>query len=189
MNYRQTPMTGLTLLELMIVIAIATIIGTIGLPSLRQFNQNIEARADISQIRSAIMFARENAITKRRFTTVCGLHSGQCNKDWGRNLTIFEDQNQNRKIDATETILQRLPDLGSIYKEIGYNRTHLTYRPSGRSPSSAGSLIYCFRSQSPISKVYVIAASGRIRPGADKNKNGIPEAGNGRDVRCEPLTR
>lgn len=178
---------GLSLLELMITVAIAAMMAAVGVPALRNFNQKIEARADISGIYMAIQIARSHAVTQSKFTTMCGLEGGKCSKNWGKNLTIFEDSNKNRIMDAGETVIQRLPNIASKYKELKFNRTHLTYRPTGRSPTSAGSLVYCYKSSAPHSKAWVIAASGRIRPGTDKNNNGIEETANGRDIQCEPL--
>ena len=179
--------SGFNLIELMITVVIFALITTIGVPAFRNFNAKIEARADISKIYLTLQVARSHAINKSKFTTLCGVEAGRCSKNWGKNLTLFEDSNQNRIIDPNDIVIQRLPDMGSDFKELRFNRTHLTYRPSGRSPSSAGSLTYCFKSAVPHSKAWVIAASGRIRPGTDKNKNGIEETGNGRDIQCEPL--
>lgn len=189
MTLQRHTQAGFNLIELMITIAVFILITTVGVPAFRNFNAGIEARSDISNIYLMLQVSRSYAINQRTFTTLCGIESGRCSRNWGKNLTLFEDSNQNRLLDQDDKVIQRLPDIASDVKELRFNRTHLTYRPSGRSPSSAGSLIYCFRSAIPHSKAWVIAASGRIRPGSDNNKNGIEETGSGRDIRCEPLRR
>lgn len=180
---------GFTLAEVLVTSAIILLVVTAGVPSFKRYLEENEARADIINLRSIIMYARSYAIIHRKYITVCGMPSaGNCSKNWGTSLTAFIDTNRNHQLDPDEMVIQRSADLHSKYKEIRYNRNALSFFPSGRATRAAGSLSYCFKTDPPQSKAYIVSTSGRIRSGKDRNKNGIEETGNKRDIPCKPLT-
>ena len=188
-NMRYKNNRGFTLPEVLITTTIMLLIITVGVPSFKRYQEKTEAKADISNLRSIIMFARSYAITQSKYITVCGMPSaGHCSKDWTSSLTAFIDTNRNHRLDPEEVVIQRTGNMDTKYKEVRYNRKALSFFPSGRATRAAGSLSYCFKTDPPHSKAYVIGTSGRIRQGKDRNKNGVEETGNNQDIPCKPLT-
>jgi prepilin-type N-terminal cleavage/methylation domain-containing protein len=61
---------GFTLIELLVVVAIMGVMMALIMPSFRGFGRGAAMKSAISQIRTTMSLARQNAVTKRQFTFV-----------------------------------------------------------------------------------------------------------------------
>lgn len=94
---------GLTLVELMIVIAIAAILAAIGFPSMNDFIQNNRLVSQVNSLIVSLNDARSHAVTRARPVIVCGSANGVgCDGDWSSGWMSFVDVNANGVYDVSD---------------------------------------------------------------------------------------
>ncbi len=163
---------GFTLVELMVTIAIAAILITIGAPSLNGLYQSTRADTSIKQIHQALHFARNQAVTLGQNITVCPKNGDQCNNgenNWKDGLIVFIDNNRDDVSDSPQSILLHL----SAFHEgdiVRFNRaTSIRFQPDGKATPN-GTLTYCpDDADNASSKAIKINVSGRIRFSQEKS--------------------
>lgn len=84
---------GFTLIELVITMAIAAILLTIGVPSFQDFIANTRISTDNSNLLADLAFARSEAVKRGTSVTICGKTSGAntCSGSWNGGRLIFVD--------------------------------------------------------------------------------------------------
>lgn len=88
-NTRNRTVTGLTLVELMVVIVVFAILATIGIPSFTNLVANNRATAAANEVLSTLQFARSEAV-KRNEDIIAEPTSAT---DWSGGWTVFRDVN------------------------------------------------------------------------------------------------
>lgn len=142
---------GFTLVELMIVLAIVSIMMIFAAPGMRAYISNSSSNSLSNTILIDIMFSRNHAINKRVIVKM--IPTGAANSgvglftpnsagvNWGQGWSIFEDGNDNDAIDAGERVLRvhlsfgtdahissgPINELLDINNPIGFNATGLAY--------------------------------------------------------------
>jgi|JRYD01.1.fsa_nt_gb type IV fimbrial biogenesis protein FimT len=71
MGGRSVPVGGFTLLELMIVLALAAVILAIGAPTFAEFRRNGRLTADANDFLTAVQVARTEAVKQQRTVSLC----------------------------------------------------------------------------------------------------------------------
>ncbi|MDP3529845.1 MAG: GspH/FimT family pseudopilin [Methylicorpusculum sp.] len=135
---------GFTLLELMLVIGIAGVILTMGIPSFMDSVKSNRLTTRTNELVTAFNFARSESIKRGVRITVCKSTNGSSCLTTGSNWTagwiVFTDQNNNAAYDsASETLLRVEANPAS---NITMNATdianYVSYVASGRSQLIAG---------------------------------------------------
>ncbi|MDG4553252.1 MAG: GspH/FimT family pseudopilin [Candidatus Competibacter sp.] len=135
--------SGFTLVELIITVALAAIIVTIGIPSFRTAILNNSRTAQVNEFIGVLNFVRSEATKRGMRVTICRrLNDTTCAIDttsiWENGWIVFVDQNEDSVIGAGEEILK-------VYGAIPNNFTLRTggsftqsvaYLPSGVSSSN-----------------------------------------------------
>jgi type IV fimbrial biogenesis protein FimT len=159
------PDSGLTLVELMIALAIASILLGLALPSMRAFVIQNRLAADISQLVAALTLARSEAIQRGRAVLVCrsmdadsadalcsaAATATRAGGDWGAGwLVLVADSRQ---------ILSRQ---GALDENVQANagRTTITYNSGGNASSSFTNLVISHNGE--FARRICIANTGRI---------------------------
>ena len=93
---------GFTLVELMIVLAIASVLFATALPELSNMLAGRQLRAASADLMAAINDTRAQAIARRRVVTLLAE-----NGDWQQGWLIVLDANANRRPDDGEAVLSR----------------------------------------------------------------------------------
>lgn len=172
---------GFTLLELMVTIAIAGILIVVAVPSFSQTIRNSRLTTNINRLVASLNFARSEAIKRNHAVSV-----RKNGTYWESGWFIFADINGNGVQNADDTLLREYDPMPINFtlRATGINR--VTYRASGLSGNS--SFVLCDNSdgnnipESNTSKLMIINTVGRVRMGADNDKNGIQEKFDGTEI-------
>jgi type IV fimbrial biogenesis protein FimT len=94
---------GFSLIELLVVLAIASILLAAGAPGLRDLVRTQQLKAASGDLFAAIGQARAQALARGEIVTV--LPKGAGGTDWARGWTVFIDRDGNRQPNAGDTVL------------------------------------------------------------------------------------
>lgn len=89
--------SGFTLIELMVTLMVAAILVGVAIPSMSNFLNEQSLVSDVARLKSALSFARSEAITRSAGISVCASTDGAtCSGgDWADGWIVFRDQNGN----------------------------------------------------------------------------------------------
>jgi type IV fimbrial biogenesis protein FimT len=97
-------MSGMTLIELMITVAIVAILMAIGVPSYKYVTNANRISAEVNGLLGDLQFARAEAIKEGQTVTVCSSTNGtSCNGTataWNSGWIVFSDVNNDQTVDA-----------------------------------------------------------------------------------------
>jgi type IV fimbrial biogenesis protein FimT len=168
---------GFTLFELLMTVALAAIILTIGLPSfsntLARNRQNIE----INALFHAIHLAREESIRRREVMTVCASSDQRtCSGglDWSAGWILFNntDRDSPPQVDPGEAVVMAHRVDASV--RVSANRRAFTFRATYRRATN-GTLVFCERNDRIPARALVVSYTGRPRVAAT-TPNGTPHS-------------
>ncbi|WP_028767530.1 GspH/FimT family pseudopilin [Shewanella fidelis] len=161
----QKKQSGFTLVELMVTIAVAAILLTVGMPSLTSMYDGYRAESNIRSIQQAIQFARNHALSYGTRITICPLSSTSCGSNWIGGFSVFVDNGTLNTIDGTDQLLLEIAPFNS--KDfIDYDQSTITIDSDGfiSSNFNSGLLSYCPSSKSsPESMALQLSISGKVR--------------------------
>lgn len=132
---------GVTLLELLLVLAIGAVVTGMALPDLRHLAHSMQIKAAANDLFAAIGLARMHAIARGRKVTLAPADIGQ---GWRGGWVVFIDRDGNRRPDPGEEVVLRHGPLASGI-EIATAFTsqqgapYLAYNSMGRSCSDTSS--------------------------------------------------
>lgn len=137
--------TGFTILELMIVVAIVGILGSLALGGLREWNRSARRTAALSDFLATMHIARSESVKRNTRIGVCPSEDSsdpdaKCagSKDWAIGWIVFVDADGDMERSGDEEILSandKLPDEWSLYSNNG--DVALDFRPNGRVETSS----------------------------------------------------
>ncbi len=160
--------SGYSLFELLIALAIVALLsvasaGVFNNSSLKQIARNQQI-----SLESTIKLARQQAIVRRQFVTLCPLQANRCMNQWTGSLSLFSDINKNANKESnealiTEFILEPVKAPNEQSLRWRNNNRFLRFNPSGFI-NAPGTFKYCLQSEGS-SQAFdiIISRSGRIR--------------------------
>jgi type IV fimbrial biogenesis protein FimT len=160
--------TGFTLIELMIVIALAAILLGLGVPGFQQLMANNRITSLTNDFVTALSFARSEAIKRGRQVSMCKSNDGAtCDSTlaWNDGWIVFTDGGTEGDIDGTDLVLRVGGSLEAVAIDGGANfGDWISYRHSGVSKGSGGlangTIGICI---SPRGRNVIVSATGRVR--------------------------
>lgn len=157
--------SGFTLIELIVTIAIATILVTAGIPSFRTFVQDNRRSAQINALVHALQIARSEAIRQRTKVGVCASsNQTSCGTDWNDGWIVFVDKNNNNAADNGE-VLNVFPGLdGGNSLTATLKSSPLAYQASGLSTTCGYFTLIDARGASA-SRWIIVSPTGAVRTG------------------------
>tara|TARA_R110002167_G_scaffold243833_11_gene449272 strand:+ start:358 stop:948 length:591 start_codon:yes stop_codon:yes gene_type:complete len=178
---------GFTLLEMLIVLTITAILMALGSPSFYALSAQSKSKSTIQKLSGLVRLARNSAVNHQTPIVLCPSKNGlACGKSWQEGVLIFEDQNNDKQLSKTETLVHfqsPLIESGSIQWSALHN--YLSFSGEGLSGNSAGSFVYCPEDNNPkYANSLIISFSGKIRRAGDDNHDGIRESGNSKNIVC-----
>ena len=160
---------GFTLIELMVTIAIMSIMVAIGFPSFQTMIASNRLTSSANAMVSALQLARMEAVKQHEWVII--KPKDDVTDGWANGWYVFVDFNGNNSQDSlTEPTIATFDALNStttvsavddtsVTATSGY-KNRVSYRPSGR-VNSPGHFTFCSAAAQDFRKV-VIAATGRI---------------------------
>ncbi len=198
--------SGITLIEMMIVVAILAVLLALAAPNISEFFIRNRLDTAANELMTAFAFARSEAM--RRGVPVSVRRLSTTSQNWGEGWEIFVDPNKDGVRGSGEELLRVGPRLsppltlrssmpveGSVpFTADGRVDRHLYDAIGSASPGCLGecaTFVFCYgnvlrdgtRSRS---RVVIINSPGRARMGVDANNNGIPEDFGSDITTCTP---
>ena len=182
----QKQQIGLTIIELMIAIAVLSIVLSVGVPSFERIMDTNQLAGQSNNFISSFNFARSEAVKRKQDIVIC--HSNDANDCAGSNgyedgWHVYVDVNRNASFDSgTDTIIWTNDELSRnlTLRGNGAIQNEIIFRPNGR-PTNNGSLTLCKENELTKSRVLVINRTGRVRVTA-LGPNGIAEDASGSEI-------
>lgn len=148
---------GFTVIELMVVLAIATILMGVGVPSFWSVIQNQRMCTAVNDFFASINLARSEAIQRGARVDLVPADSGS---DWTKGWIVFIDKNGNQRPDAGEKIIfsHGAVPKGLIIKAAftDSKAQYLAYNGTGRTRTNASS-------QTPQTGTFSFVLDDRVR--------------------------
>jgi type IV fimbrial biogenesis protein FimT len=156
---------GYSLLELMMTIAVAAVILTLGLPAFSALKARTAQRVEINALFHAVHLARKGSIMRKQVVSLCPSADGSaCNpgNDWSGGFLVFEnsDRDEPPELDDGEIVLHRHRASRSV--KITANRRGFTLRATFLRATN-GTIVACDRAARVPPKALVISYTGRPR--------------------------
>ena len=156
---------GYSLLELLLTVALAALLLTLGLPELSRIGARQKQSAEINALFHAVHLARKESIVRRRVVSLCPSFDGRTctpGRDWSGGFLMFEntDRDEPPQVDSGEPVLQRHAANDTI--RISANRRGFTLRAVFRRATN-GTIVVCDRAARIPPKALVISYTGRPR--------------------------
>jgi type IV fimbrial biogenesis protein FimT len=179
MNYPHSatlthPHRGFTLIEMVAVLAIASILTAGALPAFEAIGMRMNLSSFSNGFLSQLHLARSEAIKRSTRVVVCNSANGtSCASSggWEQGTIVFEDSNNNGLREAGEFLIERGGGLPAGYRFAGNQHVgrYISFTPMGATRMisggfQAGTLTLCSRSNEPVpARQVVISAVGRPR--------------------------
>ena len=142
---------GVTLIELLIVIAIVAILTTVGVPSFQETIVRSRMAAQSNEFLSALNYARSEAIKQGQSVTLCRSASGtSCasSGSWESGWLAFTDPNGNATMDTGDALIRVWPTLSAGFTLKGSANVAGVIRYDARGMAqNTGHLLMCKSSQ------------------------------------------
>ncbi len=161
---------GFTLIELMVTVAIAAILLTIGVPSFTKLMTKNQLSGEIQTLQGTINFARSEAIKRGSRVSICKSNNqSTCSGNWSDGWIIFVDRESGGSIgtrdgsdlDADEPLLRVFPALPSDYTLNTNSFTnYITYNRLGMANNN-GTFVFCKGSDETTARAIIVT---RTRP-------------------------
>ncbi|MEW8505449.1 MAG: GspH/FimT family pseudopilin [Candidatus Thiodiazotropha sp.] len=174
---------GFSIAELLVTLAISSILVTIAIPSYRSFTaKNLQA-SEINSFVQHFRLARSLSISKETHHVLCPSSNGEncsASTDWSRGFILYEDRNRNRIRDQGEA-MQGVHQPGhemDIAIHSNQGRRLVVYQGDGRPSGYNLTLTFCDPGSQIPPKALIVNNVGRVRI-SNTRWNGNPLICNG----------
>ncbi|WP_076542949.1 GspH/FimT family pseudopilin [Shewanella sp. UCD-KL21] len=154
---------GFTLIELMVTIAVAAILLTVGVPSLISVYEGVRVNNNVDKIHNIVAFARNQAVSYGATVNVCPFASATscgATTDWSNGIRVFINNADG------DHELRAIDNFNSQDKVKG-SALMLSFTSEGMVSSGSGNIIYCPGGNDVDSKSVNVSTSGLISYGDD----------------------
>ncbi len=160
-------LSGFTLVELMVVVAIAGMAMAFAIPAMGTFIKNERLVTQINTLVGHLAYARSEAVTRRQQTILCASNNmNTCNgADWATGWILFIDADNSSTFNAGEQVLRAKATLEGSNTLISSTGAMIIYDNRGFSPNSNGVFSLCDDRGAAHVKSISITNTGRVRRG------------------------
>lgn len=103
---------GFTLIELMVVLAIAGVLLLVAFPNFNEMIQGQRLKTQTNETLAAIVFAKSEALERRSNVTICAMKTGISNQcgttgnEWANGWVVFVDSNNDGVVSNGEEVIK-----------------------------------------------------------------------------------
>lgn len=166
---------GFSLVEIMIVLAIVSILGITALPSLQTMVHRNRVASEVNHFLSQLHLARSEAIKQGTRIVICQSPDAQTcarTSGWEQGWIIFKDNNLNRQHDDGELLLRTDRALSSTIRiSTGaslHSRRTIVYQATGLAPGSTATFTFCSPGAPDLARAIILSNTGRPRLSATR---------------------
>ena len=156
---------GLTLPELVVTLAVMSILTVGGIGSLQHFIQENRMAAEVNQFVTALHLARSEAVKHESRVVLCPSSDGHnCgySREWVNGWILFASDD--REHEVNERLLQTGSPLSSgIRMSSSNHRKRIVYQPDGTSPGTNSSFTFCDNRKRAKPRIICLSNTGRPR--------------------------
>ena len=155
---------GLSLIELMIVLSIAAILATIGVPAFAGLLAESRITAKSNLLMAHIQYARHSAVKLQTQVVACpSVDQFHCSGNrWDQGWIIFVDRNNNRRPDTAADVLRVVGPDASLLMHSG-GRYRVRFQPGGGAFGTNLTIRVCDPSGRAKPRAVVVSNPGRAR--------------------------
>ena len=164
------PQRGLTLIELLIAVAVASVLAAVAVPALSgglEASRGADARAAL--LASLMAASNRAALTGTRGVLCPSSDGHDCtdSPDWSSGWLVFMDVNASREIDAGEPILRVQQALaGRVRLRSTVGRTRIVFQGNGGNAGSNVTFTLCDGRGPAKARALILSNTGNLRDGA-----------------------
>lgn len=179
---------GLTLIELMIVIAIIAIISSLAAPSFNDLLRRQQVSGEANILFSLAYLARTEAIKRNSVVTICkSNNANQCGGTWSDGWIVFQDDDKDGSRDVGEILISS-GAIGNNYQltwtAFGSNN-YIRFTQNGLTLAQNGTFKLCPDDNDVrFARAVVISKTARVRMTKDANGDGIYEDASANNLTC-----
>lgn len=166
--------SGVTLIELMVVLSIAAILLGIGIPAFAALIHTSRLSSLTNELISSLHLARSEAIKRNARAVLCPSADGsscEASGGWHQGWLVFHDANNNAVLDEEESVIHARPALPDGFRVTGNGPVsrYIAYTPTGATKLisgafQAGRLTLCNDAESArTARQIIISSTGRPR--------------------------
>lgn len=156
---------GTSLLETMVVVAIAAVLAATGIPGLVDLMRDVRQDTSMLEMISSLSFARSEAVMRGHRVTLCPSTDGAAclgRSFWDSGWIVFTDIDGDGQVDAGETILRSHGPLHPSSTLRG-GRLRITYQSTGFSAGYNDTIELCDERGNAGARSLVVSQQGRVR--------------------------
>jgi len=172
---------GLTLIELVTILAITSITLMIGAPALAGVVNSNRVATELNHLSATLRYAWSEAITTNQIVVACPSSDGKTclkTKQWEKGWLIYVDKNDDRKLDADDEIkrvFEAMPKGFSVtYNAFGPPRRYIPFYPTDGMRTD-GTYSFCIKGFPELSRALIVS---KARPRVSKTLR------TGKPVKC-----
>jgi type IV fimbrial biogenesis protein FimT len=179
-----------TLIELLVALSVAAVLLMLAFPGFQDLVARHHATSRVNAVVGLVRFARQSAVTQRRWVTLCPAEGETCtgSSDWATGIMAFTDLNRDGARQSGESVLayQSRLDPGERLRWRSFRRkAYLQFRSAGYTNFQNGSFLYCpADGDARYGKVIIVNIQGRAVPSVDANGDGVDEQASGKPLIC-----
>jgi len=178
---------GFSLIELLSVIAIISILTGWGLPGLVESVNTSKDQRTNNEMIGLIHLARSSAIDSGIPTILCPSNNlSECENNWNLPLIVFNDQNNNKILDAGEALIRSHGNFANYkisFSAFGGNKA-LRFYPSGMTFNQNGTFLICRHDSAYATGAIAINRGGRPNGLKDIDGDKLIDLPNGKKPKC-----
>lgn len=163
-----TRAAGFSLMEAMIVLAVASLLLCIAVPACASLLARSRAAATRAALLSSLTQAIRHAAVAGTEVVLCPAKEQDCrnSRDWSGGWIVYADIDGDRRHDAGETLLHTEPALADgVHLLTSKGRKRLVFQPNGGNAGSNVTFTLCDGRGTASAVTLVLANSGRLRAG------------------------
>lgn len=157
--------TGVSLIELMMVLAIVAILASLAVPGFTNSRSRIELRGNTSALETNLAWARSEAVKRNRDLVLCPDGGELCadSTDWSNGWIGFVDMNRDRKRQLDEPVLLQQAPIDKLSISSSTGRKRVRFTPNGMAMGSNLTITLCHENRAIEGTQVIVSIIGRIR--------------------------